>query len=51
MGYIYAMRDELFLKDDNTVNLVWFVKIPATGERYSIFVLVGTRLFAVQDGR
>jgi hypothetical protein len=35
IGYIYAMRDELFLRDDNTINLVWFVKVPATGERYS----------------
>ena len=35
IGYIYQMRNELFLKDDNTINLVWFVKIPATGEIYS----------------
>jgi hypothetical protein len=35
IGYIYSMRDELFLKEDNTINLVWFIKIPATGERYS----------------
>ena len=33
IGYIYQMRDELFLKSDNKINLVWFVKIPATGER------------------
>lgn len=35
IGYIYQMRNELFPKDDNKINLVWFVKIPATGERYS----------------
>ncbi len=35
IGYIYAMRNDLFLKDDNTINLVWFVKIPATGQQYS----------------
>jgi hypothetical protein len=35
IGYIYSMRDEVFLRDDNRVNLVWFIKIPATGERYS----------------
>lgn len=35
IGYIYSMRDELFLRDDNQVNLVWFIKVPATGARYS----------------
>ena len=35
IGYIYSMRDEVFLRDDNRVNLVWFVKVPATGARYS----------------
>ncbi len=35
IGYIYAMRDEIFLRDDNRVNLVWFIKVPATGDRYS----------------
>jgi hypothetical protein len=35
IGYIYEMRDELFLRDDNSVNLVWFIKVPATGSRYS----------------
>jgi hypothetical protein len=35
VGYIYAVRDEFFLQDDNRVNLVWFIKVPATGERYS----------------
>lgn len=35
IGYIYSMRDELFLHDDNTINLVWFIKVPASGERYS----------------
>jgi hypothetical protein len=35
IGYIYSMRDELFLNGDNTINLVWFIKVPATGERFS----------------
>jgi hypothetical protein len=35
IGYIYSMRDEVFLRDENRVNLVWFVKVPATGARYS----------------
>lgn len=35
IGYIYSMRDEVFLRDDNSVNLVWFIKVPATGARYS----------------
>jgi len=29
------MRNEIFLRDDNQVNLVWFVRVPATGARYS----------------
>lgn len=29
------MRNELFLQADNRVNLVWFIKVPATGGRYS----------------
>lgn len=35
IGYIYSMRDEVFLRDENQVNLIWFVKVPATGARYS----------------
>lgn len=35
IGYIYQMRDEVFLRDENRVNLVWFIKVPATGARYS----------------
>jgi hypothetical protein len=35
IGYIYEMRDEVFLQEDNRVNLVWFIKVPATGGRYS----------------
>jgi hypothetical protein len=35
IGYIESMRDELFLHEDNTINLVWFIKVPATGQRYS----------------
>ena len=35
IGYIYSMRDEVFLRDENQVNLVWFIKVPATGARYS----------------
>lgn len=35
VGYIYEMRDETFLRDENQVNLVWFIKVPATGSRFS----------------
>src|SRR5258708_6341807 len=35
IGYVYSMRNEIFLRDENEVNLVWFVKVPATGARYS----------------
>jgi hypothetical protein len=35
IGYIYSMRNEFFLRDENRVNLVWFIKVPATGARYS----------------
>lgn len=49
IGYIYQMRDELFLKDDNKINLVWFVKIPATGERYSCSWELGFSEFRTGD--
>jgi hypothetical protein len=35
IGYISSMRNEVFLRDENRVNLVWFVKVPATGAEYS----------------
>jgi hypothetical protein len=35
VGYVYEMRDEIFLRDDNRVNLIWFIKVPATGAKYS----------------
>jgi hypothetical protein len=35
IGYIYSMRRDVFIRPDNTLNLVWFIKIPATGRRYS----------------
>ncbi len=35
IGYIYSMRDEVFLREENRVNLMWFIKVPATGARYS----------------
>jgi hypothetical protein len=35
IGYIYSMRDEIFLRDENRVNLVWFIKVPTSGARYS----------------
>jgi hypothetical protein len=34
-GYIYEMRDEVFLLPENRVNLIWFIKVPVTGARYS----------------
>jgi hypothetical protein len=35
IGYVYQMRDDIFLRDENQVNLVWFIKVPGTGARYS----------------
>jgi hypothetical protein len=35
IGYIYEMRDEIYLRDMPEKNLVWFIKVPATGVRYS----------------
>jgi hypothetical protein len=34
IGYIYSMRDEMFLREENRINLGWFIKVPATGNRY-----------------
>jgi hypothetical protein len=49
IGYVYSMRDEMFLRDDNRVNLVWFIKIPATGDRYSCSYERGFPSFKVGD--
>lgn len=35
VGYIYEMRDEIYLRDVPEKNLVWFIKVPTTGVRYS----------------
>ena len=35
IGYVYSMRRDVFIRPDNTLNLVWFIKVPATGRRYS----------------
>lgn len=36
IGYVESMRNELFLRgDDPRRNLVWFVRVPATGADYS----------------
>lgn len=35
IGYIYSMRDEIFLREAPEKNLVWFIKVPETGTRYS----------------
>jgi len=35
IGYIYSMRDEIYLREAPEKNLVWFIKVPATGVRYS----------------
>jgi hypothetical protein len=35
VGYIYEMRDEIYLRDMPEKNLVWFIKVPASGVRYS----------------
>lgn len=48
-GYIYSKRDELFLKDDNTENLVWFIDVPQTGARYSCSFEEGFSKFKVGD--
>lgn len=49
IGYIYSMRDEVFLRDENQVNLVWFIKVPATGDRYSCSYERGFPEFRVGD--
>ena len=49
IGYIYSIRDEVFLRDDNQVNLVWFIKVPATGNRYSCSYEQGFPEFRVGD--
>jgi hypothetical protein len=48
-GYIYSMRDEVFLRDDNKVNLVWFIKVPETGARYSCQYEYGFPKFRTGD--
>jgi len=35
IGYVYSMRDEIYLREVPEKNLVWFIKVPATGARYS----------------
>jgi hypothetical protein len=35
IGYIYEMRDEIYLREMPEKNLIWFIKVPATGARYS----------------
>jgi hypothetical protein len=35
VGYVYQMRDEVFLREENQVNLVWFIKVPSTGSKFS----------------
>src|SRR5258708_24028258 len=35
IGYVYSMRDEIYLREAPEKNLVWFIKVPATGARYS----------------
>jgi hypothetical protein len=49
VGYVYSMRDEVFLQKDNRVNLVWFIKVPATGNRYSCSYEGGFPEFRVGD--
>jgi hypothetical protein len=49
IGYIYSMRDEVFLNENNTVNLVWFIKVPASGNRYSCPYESGFPEFKVGD--
>jgi hypothetical protein len=49
IGYIYSMRDEVFLRDENQVNLVWFIKVPATGNRYSCSYERGFPEFRIGD--
>jgi hypothetical protein len=49
IGYIASMRDELFLRKENEINLVWFVKIPATGKVYSCSYEHGFSQFKTGD--
>jgi hypothetical protein len=41
------MRDEIFLREDNRVNLVWFIKVPDSGRRYSCSYEIGFPEFKI----
>jgi hypothetical protein len=49
VGYIFSMRRETYIRDPN-FNLVWFIAVPATGERYSCKYLGGFQDFKTGDG-
>jgi hypothetical protein len=49
IGYVYSMRNEIFLRGDDRINLVWFIKVPATGSRYSCSYERGFPAFRVGD--
>jgi hypothetical protein len=49
IGYVSSMRDEIFLRPDDRINLVWFVKIPSTGALYSCSYERGFPSFKVGD--
>jgi hypothetical protein len=49
IGYIYSMRRDVFVRPDNTLNLVWFIKVPATGRRYSCSYEDGFPKFQLGD--
>jgi len=48
-GYIFSMRKETSIREAS-FNLVWFVAVPATGERYSCSYDGGFQDFRVGDG-
>jgi hypothetical protein len=48
--WVYRVNaDEVFLRDENKINLVWFVKIPATGKVYSCSYDEGFSQFRTGD--
>lgn len=49
IGYIFSMRRETSIEDAD-FNLVWFIAVPATGERYSCKYGGGFQDFKVGDG-
>jgi len=49
IGYIYDMRRDTYIREGH-MNLVWFIAVPATKDRYSCSYAEGFPDFKVGDG-